>query len=196
MLLGLVITRGAGGPGDRGGPSGRSALPIVGGIRTGAGWGPAWVAAFIAATRALFEEWRPRCCDSVELLLDDCGDLVVSAPIGEDGFGVNHRLGLGIVHPEVWRLLAHPVDSTAIWREPQPVWVKVPEFGAVELDGVPSNHPFVVAGAIELGRRGAVSVRDWHGEEARQEAKACNYGFGGLMQAEKAGNEEPPANLD
>lgn len=157
MILGLVIVRGGGGPGDLGGPQGASALPIVSSIRSHSGWGCAWVSAFSAATRSLFEEWRPWASDRVDLVIDDCGDLVVS--VWGPEYRVNYRLDMGLVHPEVWRLLANPSAPT-VTGGTLPVSVVVPEHGRVEHDGAPTNHPYHIAGAIALGRGGFVSVSD------------------------------------
>lgn len=158
MLLGLVIVRGDGGPGDLGGPGGASALPIVTCIRSHAGWGRAWVSAFSAATRALFEEWRPwEDCHRVELNIDYCGDLVVS--VRREVLVMKYWIDVGIVHPEVWRILADP-NALTVTGAPLPVSVVLPAYGAVEHHGVPTNHPYHLAGAIALGRSGYVSVSD------------------------------------
>lgn len=147
-LLGNVISRGRGGPGDMGGPDGASSLPIVPHLRHKAQWGWAWVSAFAEATRQIWGQIWGECQvpGHMELWVDYGGDLGVSAG------GHHFPLEVGIVHPDVWRLLAAPGDP-GVHGDDLPVRVVVPPFGALEFEGQPCNHPYLLAGAIALGRQ-------------------------------------------
>lgn len=156
MLLGLVALRGSGGPGDLGGASGASALPILPWIRHRSWTGQAWVSALREAIhRLLLDATGIHSVDAPVIELNVCpgGDIAI-------GFGPYYfSPARGLIHPEVWRLLDSPA-ACGVDGEPSPVEIRVPghpQDTAVDLTG---PHPLDVAGAISVGRRGRVRLEE------------------------------------
>lgn len=164
MLLGLVALRGRGGPGDLGGPGGASALPILSWIRHQRSTGGAWVAALREAVWRLHQRISDRDTErfpssgEISLRVDASGDLAIGDVYYDDG----HRcvgyieLDRGILHPEVWRLLAEPA-AVAVDYEAMPLTIHVPGHPGDTTIDASEAHPLDVAGAIALGRAGRIS---------------------------------------
>lgn len=156
MLLGLVALRGSGGPGDLGGDSGASALPILPWIRHRSWSGQAWVSALREAIHRLYLDAAGiHSADAPVIELNVCpgGDISI-------GFGPRYVApARGLIHPEVWRLLDSPAVC-GVDGEPSPVEIRVPghpQDTTVDLTG---PHPLDVAGAISVGRWGRVRIEE------------------------------------